>query len=81
MILLLNYESRNLLKNVLLQQYFPLSSLQNTNVYYLDSIVEDILNEFGAIYRKKLEKISKSMAEETYEEAFLRGSMFKHYSL
>lgn len=53
---------------------------QKTNTCYLDSIVKDILNESGVAYRRKLEKISKSMDEEEYEEEiFLRGSVFKQY--
>lgn len=80
MLLLMNSNSREHLKNILLQEYFPQSILQNTSTYYLDSIAKDILSESGAVYRKKLEKISKSMDEEEYEEEiFLRGSVFKQY--
>lgn len=79
-ILFLNTESRSLLKEVLLQFYFPLSVQQKTNIHYLDSIAKDILNESGIPYRRKLEKISKFMDEEEYEEEiFLRGSVFKQY--
>ncbi len=78
MLLFMNAESRYLLKEILLQQYFPYAIQQNTNTYYLDSITKDILNESGVVYRKKLEKISKSMNEEEYEEeVFLRSSVFK----
>lgn len=78
MILFLNNESTTLLKSILLQQYFPHSSLQKTNTYYLDSITKNILNESGVLYSKKLEKISKTMNEEEYEEKiFLRSSLFK----
>ncbi len=79
-ILFLNTESRSLLKEILIQFYFPLSVQQKANTYYLDSIAKDILNESGVAYRRKLEKISKSMDEEEYEEeVFLRGSVFKQY--
>ena len=38
------------------------------------------MNESGVAYRRKLEKISKSMdEEECEEEVFLRGSVFKQY--
>lgn len=78
--LFLNAEFRSLLKEILIQFYFPLSAQQKTNTYYLDSIAKDILNESGITYRRKLEKISKSMDEEEYEEEiFLRGSVFKQY--
>lgn len=57
---------------------FPHAIQQSTNTYYLDSIAKDILNESGVSYRKKLEKISRSMDEEEYEEeVFLRSSVFK----
>lgn len=80
MLLMMNSNSREFLKNVLLHEYFPHSIIQKTNTYYLDSIAKDILNESGIVYRKKLEKISKSMDEEEYEEEiFLRGSVFKQY--
>ena len=79
-ILFMNTEARYILKEALLELYFPLSTQQKTNTYYLDSIAKDILNESGATYRKKLEKISKSMNEDEYqEEIFLRGSVFKQY--
>lgn len=79
-ILFLNTESRSLLKEILIQFYFPLSVQQKANTYYLDNIAKDILNESGVTYRRKLEKISKSMNEEEYEEeVFLRGSVFKQY--
>jgi putative restriction endonuclease len=78
MILFLNNESMALLKSILLQQYFSHSSLQKTNTYYLDSITKNILNESGVLYSKKLEKISKTMNEEEYEEKiFLHSSLFK----
>lgn len=80
MLLFMNTQSRYLLKETLLQQYFPHAIQQSTNTYYLDSIAKDILNESGASYRKKLKKISKSMDEEEYEEEFfLRGYVFKQY--
>ncbi|MFV0469230.1 MAG: hypothetical protein ACK5MK_09925 [Dysgonomonas sp.] len=69
-ILFLNTESRSLLKEILIQFYFPLSVQQKANTYYLDSITKDILNESGVAYRKKLEKISKSMNEDEYQEEF-----------
>lgn len=80
MILLMNNESREKLKISLIQQYFSLSGEQQTSTYYLGSIAQDILNESGAVYRKKLKKMADSMNEETYEEEiFLRGYIFKQY--
>lgn len=80
MLLMMDSNSREYLKNILLQEYFPQSILQKTNTYYLDSIAKDILNESGVAYRKKIEKITESMNEEEYEEeVFLRGSVFKQY--
>lgn len=78
--LLMNAETRYLLKEALLRLYFPLAVQQKTNTYYLDSIAKDILNESGVTYKRKLEKISKTMDEEEYEEeVFLRGYVFKQY--
>lgn len=76
-ILFMNTEARYILKEALLELYFPLSMQQKTNTYYLDSIAKDILNESGATYRKKLEKISKSMNEDEYQEEIF----FKRFCL
>jgi putative restriction endonuclease len=79
-VLMMDIKSREYLRNALMQEYFPQSTLQKTGTYYLDSIAKDILNESGTVYRKKLAGMSRSMDEEEYEEEiFLRGSVFKQY--
>lgn len=78
MFLLMNRESRNLLKLSIIKTYFPQSALYDANISYLDSIAADILNESGVEYRRKIEKIINQNDNESYEEEiFMRGSVFQ----
>lgn len=76
--LLMDNESRSILKHTIINQYFPISAHQLASTSYLDLLTQDILNETGEEYRKKLEKIKAQMDTENYEEEiFLRGYIFQ----
>ena len=67
--LLISKDSREVLKNILLAEYFPGSELQDSNKL-LTSILSQILNDPPGIYQMK----AKNSDE---DELFVRGGLFK----
>ncbi|MEA5260292.1 HNH endonuclease [Arcicella aquatica] len=78
--LLLNQESRNLLKQVLLKTYFPNKTLQQDSFEqdtYFDNLKNDIY-EPSIAYKSKLEDLKKNLDPETYQiEVYNRGAIFR----
>lgn len=66
--LLMNPETRNILKRVLLDAYFPHSHLQSNLL--IDKIINQILNDSPAVYRTKALGFDE-------EEVFVRNGIFK----
>lgn len=78
MLLLLNVESRIVLKTALVNKYFPRSVLYTADTSYLDVIAQEQLNESSVTYRSKIEKIIAHQDNENYEEeVFMRGYVFQ----
>lgn len=77
---LLNKESREILKEAILDKYFPetQSLVQETeNDDYFDNLKNE-LYESTAEYRRNLEVLKKSLSPEVYQvEVFNRGSFFR----
>ncbi len=78
--LLLNQESRNILKQVLLKTYFPHKTLQQDSFEqdnYFAQLKNDIY-EPSIAYKSKLEDLKKSLDPETYQiEVYNRGTIFR----
>ncbi len=78
--LLLNQESRNILKQVLLKTYFPNKTLKQDSFEqdnYFDSLKNDIY-EPATAYKSKLDDLKKSLDPETYQiEVYNRGTIFR----
>jgi putative restriction endonuclease len=67
--LLRDSPKRHILRQTLLNEYFTQSQLFQKNEY-VDAIIEEILNEDPAIYKRKAEEFNE-------EEVFVRGGLFK----
>ncbi len=74
-------EEREILKNAVLDKYFPNSRNNfpnNNGTEYLNNLENDILNEPSEIYKKKLLKLENELQNESFEEEkFIRGNIFK----
>ena len=72
-------ESRELLKLILIQRYFPQYNISDSGgPDYVSDITHDILEEDPAHYRERLALMEKKLkADEYTEEVFLRGGIFK----
>ncbi len=79
--LLTQKEEREILKNAILNKYFPNSKNNfpnNNETKYLNELENEILNESPEIYRKKLYELENKLIDESFEEEkFLRGNIFK----
>jgi len=78
--LLFETESRNILQQILLDEYFPSTgSFQNTiGLEYLQEIQRKIIQESPENYQSEIDELRKNVSAEKYEEEiFLRGETFK----
>ncbi|GAB2802228.1 HNH endonuclease [Rhabdobacter roseus] len=78
--LLLNNDSRDILKGVLLKTYFPKNHLENPSGLY-DSYIHDLKNEMKEMpgsYKAKLLNLKAHLNPETYQvEIYNRGAIFR----
>jgi putative restriction endonuclease len=74
-------ETREILRQTLLDKYFPETkgSYTSHNEHdYLNNLTSEILEEESAEYRKHVQELKKKLDEENYqEEIYLRGGIFK----
>ena len=79
--LMKNKENIEILKNVILEKYFPNSrkNFPNDNsTDLLNSIENQILNEPSEVYKANILKLEKELKNESFEEEkYLRGNIFK----
>jgi len=77
--LLLDAGSRQVLRQSLLQQWFP--EAKETVLYasdYLDTLRHEMREETGPVYKARIEQLQTELDKETYqEELFVRGGVFK----
>ncbi|WP_026997747.1 HNH endonuclease [Flectobacillus major] len=78
--LLLNQESRNILKQILLKTYFPNKTLTQGS-FEQDTYFENLKNDIyepPIAYKSKLEDLKKNLDPETYQiEVYNRGTIFR----
>ncbi|MBL4746669.1 MAG: HNH endonuclease [Flavobacteriaceae bacterium] len=79
--LLNNDETNAMMENLLLSHYFDTNKLSNptlkTNQLALE-LENEILNEDGATYAKKITKLQETLNKDNFEEEiFVRGGIFK----
>jgi putative restriction endonuclease len=75
--LLSNKESREILKNALLKEYFQNQIIENQEDNYLNNLKNE-LNEPKSEYRNNLQNLKKILDPETYQiEVYNRGTIFR----
>jgi putative restriction endonuclease len=78
--LLVQKESREVLKYTLLDKYFPDSKdhLSGDGSGYITTLTNEILQEGTETYRNRIQELKRRLDEETYqEEIFVRSGIFK----
>lgn len=75
--LLSNIESREVLKSVLLKEYFQNQTIENQEDNYLNDLKNE-LNEPKSEYKNNLQNLKKILDPETYQiEVYNRGTIFR----
>jgi putative restriction endonuclease len=75
--LLSNKESREILKNALLKEYFQNQTVENQEDNYLEDLKNE-LNEPKSEYKNNLDNLKKILDPETYQiEIYNRGTIFR----
>ncbi|MDZ7896576.1 MAG: HNH endonuclease [Arcicella sp.] len=75
--LLTNKESREILKSILLKEYFQNQTIENQEDNYLNDLKNE-LNEPKSQYKNNLQNLKKVLDPETYQiEVYNRGTIFR----